>query len=182
MSAFWLVIPRSRTRLNMELSFKSLSHLSYWLRTRYRAHLFSIDPFAINIRWWSWLSSLAMLRWLKVNCRVCGLSQSNFISLFKDQYYYLFSRIVREQNKGRVGVNKRKRKKVALSRMHSSHLPRFCGQTNLWPLRANAFHHSHYDQYFLKEKQNFVAIFQVFDTDDGRGTTIPLFWKKNWRH
>lgn len=143
MSAFWLVIPRSRTRLNMEVSFKSLSHLSYWLRTRYRAHLFSIDPFAINIRWWSWLSSLAMLRWLKVICRVCGLSQSNFISLFKDQYYYLFSRIVREQNKGRVGVNKRKRKKVALSRMRSSHLPRFCGQTNLWPLRANAFHHSH---------------------------------------
>lgn len=143
MSAFWLVIPRSRTRLNMEVSFKSLSHLSYWLRTRYRAHLFSIDPFAINIRWWSWLSSLAMLRWLKVNCRVCGLSQSNFISLFKDQYYYLFSRRVREQNKGRVGVNKRKRKKVALSRMRSSHLPRFCGQTNLWPLRANAFHHSH---------------------------------------
>ena len=72
-----------------------------------------------------------MLRWLKVNCRVCGLSQSNFISLFKDQYYYLFSRRVREQNKGRVGVNKRKRKKVALSRMRSSHLPRFCGQTNL---------------------------------------------------
>ena len=143
MSAFWLVIPRSRTRLNMEVSFKSLSHLSYWLRTRYRAHLFSIDPYAINIRWWSWLSSLAMLRWLKVNCRVCGLSQSNFISLFKDQYYYLFSRIVREQNKGHVGVNKRKRKKVALSRMRSSHLPRFCGQTNLWPFRANAFHHSH---------------------------------------